>query len=238
MMSVERFFINCHSRRLLVQSFFDHTYSLLLMTYSGKAAESHIVCPVEASVLLRVLHSIGPVSLTLKVFSNLASLLFVVANRLFLFVLQNRVVKHIHFHCLLLVLAAILLQSLLKVLLAVWLASHSILVELMLTNRYKVFHILREITARIDLHRSFHYLSARLFELADRLLGFLTWSLTYRETRRPRFHRVHTNSNRNVSSKHVVGRVQSSNLAWPRTGQVKIALGSDKRVLATIEVSI
>ena len=178
MLSVERFFINCHSRRLLVQSFFDHTYSLFLMTNSGKAAESHVVGPIEASVLLRVLHSLGPVSLTLKVLSNLASFLFVVANRLFLFVLQDRVVKHVHFHCLLFVLAAILLQSLLEVLLAVWLASHSILHKLMLTNRYKVFHILREITARIDLHRSFHYLSARLFELANRLLGFLTLSLT------------------------------------------------------------
>ena len=65
------------------------------MAQSRKATERHIVRPVEASEVLRVLHSIGPVRLRFEVLSDLATPALVLL--LWLRVLHQRMIEHVHF---------------------------------------------------------------------------------------------------------------------------------------------
>ena len=94
--------LNCCSIDLIalhittvLQSLFDHAHRLLLVTQCREATERHIVRPVEASEVLRVLHSVGPVRLRFEVLGDLATTTLVFL--LWLRVLHQRVIEHVHF---------------------------------------------------------------------------------------------------------------------------------------------
>ena len=56
-------------RSLCMQCLFNHTDSFLLVTQSCKSAKSHIVRPVEPSVVLRVLYAFRPKVLSFDILS-------------------------------------------------------------------------------------------------------------------------------------------------------------------------
>ena len=64
-----------YRERLLldVKGTLNHADCLLLVAQSSKATKSHIIRPIEPSIVLRMLHAIRPVALTLKVFRELPS---------------------------------------------------------------------------------------------------------------------------------------------------------------------
>ena len=59
-----------------------HSDGFLLVAQSGKAAEGHVVRPVEAAELLGVLHAIGPVVLALDAVGDLFAPMLVARRRL------------------------------------------------------------------------------------------------------------------------------------------------------------
>ena len=77
------------------QCLFYHAYRLLLVTQSRKAAKCHIVGPIEATEILRMLHAFGPVRLWFEVLSNLTAPWFVLLLRLL--VLHQSMIEHVHF---------------------------------------------------------------------------------------------------------------------------------------------
>ena len=81
-------------RSIIVQSLLDHANGLLLVTQSGKATEGHVVCPVEAAEVLRVLHPVRPVVLRFEVLGDLPALRFVFLLRLL--ILHQCAIKYVH----------------------------------------------------------------------------------------------------------------------------------------------
>lgn len=92
---------------------FNHTYRLLLMAKCGETTEGHVIGPVEASEVLRVLHALGPVRLRFEILGDLPALLLILRLGRLL-VLHQCAIKHVHFEGLLLFLSLHLLDKMVE----------------------------------------------------------------------------------------------------------------------------
>ena len=80
---------------ILIEGLLDHADSFLLVAQGGKSTEGHVISPVEASEILRVLHPLRPVGLRLEILRDLPTLQLVLLIRLL--VLHQRAIQHVHF---------------------------------------------------------------------------------------------------------------------------------------------
>ena len=97
---------------VIVKSFLNHSNCLLLVTQRRKATECHIICPIETSIVLWMLHALGPVRLRFEILGDLLALRLVLLLRLL--VLHQSAIEHVHFVCLLSLLLIHLFDELVK----------------------------------------------------------------------------------------------------------------------------
>ena len=142
-----------------------------MVAQSCEAAEGHVICPIEASVVFRVLHTLWPIGLALQILLDLTTLILVLLLG-WHFIFHQGCVHQIHFLGLLSIPELHLFNELTHLLIIMRLIEH-LWGHLDLTRGERLKGCVGQITsavARVDLNGILHDLMSCTIELTDVLV--------------------------------------------------------------------